>query len=93
MLLLKVWKKILKMDRNLQYSLKRSNYGIGSEGEGNGGGVGEDEPTDLDMEPSDFEGEEEYQEEEEDEEMADPNLEWMTQGPLALPGVFHKMPK
>lgn len=25
--------------------------------------------------------------------MADPNLEWMTQGPLALPNVLHKMPK
>jgi len=25
--------------------------------------------------------------------MADPNMEWMTQRPLALPVVLHKMPK
>jgi len=25
--------------------------------------------------------------------MVDPNLEWMTQGPLSLPAIPHKMPK
>ena len=25
--------------------------------------------------------------------MANQNLEWMTQGPLALPGALHRMPK
>ncbi len=45
---------------------------------------------DSELEPSHFEREEE---EEEEEEMVDPNLEWMTQGPLPLQGVFHKMTK
>jgi len=30
---------------------------------------------------------------EEEEDMADQNLEWMTQGPLALPSALHKMPR
>ena len=60
-------------------------------GEGSEEGRGRDEPTDTVSEPSDFEGDEE--EEEEEEEMTDQNLEWMTQGPLALLGVLHKMLK
>ena len=65
-------------------------YGVGDGGAGIGGGGGGDEPTDSEPKPSDSEREEE---DEEEEEMADPNLEWMTQGPLALPGALHKMPK
>ena len=67
-----------------------SNSSIGGEGEGNRGSGGGDEPTDSNPEPSNSEGEEEY---EEDEEMANPNLEWMTQGPLALLDVMQKMRK
>jgi len=67
-----------------------SNFGIGGRGEGSERGGGRDELTDSNPEPTDSEGEEE---DEEEEEMADPNLEWMTQGPLALPVVLHKMPK
>jgi len=37
---------------------------------------------------SDSEEEEEYEEE---EDMDDQNLEWMTQGPLALHGSLHKI--
>ena len=44
---------------------------------------------DSKLDTSDSEGEEEYK----DEEVANPNLEWMTQGPLALLGSLHKMPK
>jgi len=66
------------------------NFSIGGRGEGSGGGGGRDELTNSDLEPSDSEPEEE---DEEDDEMADPNLEWMTQGPLALPDVLHKMLK
>lgn len=43
--------------------------------------------------PSDSKGKEEDEEDEEDEEMADLNLEWMTQGQLALPVVLHQIPK
>ena len=66
-----------------------SKFDIGGRGEGNKGGGGRDKPIDSDPEQLDSEGEEE---DEEDEEMADPNLEWMTQGPLALPVVLYKMP-
>ena len=48
------------------------------------------QPIDLETEPSVFEREEE---DEEEEEMTNPNLEWMSQGPLALPAVLHKIPK
>jgi len=58
-----------------------SNSSIGGKGEGSRGGGCGDKPTNSDLEPSDSEGEEE---DEEDEEMADPNLKWMTRGPLAL---------
>ena len=67
-----------------------SNSGIWGGGKGNGGVGGRDKPTDSDLEWLDSKGEEE---DEEDEEMADPNLEWMNQGPLALWVVLHKMPK
>jgi len=64
--------------------------GIGGGGEGSGGGRGGDEPTELELKPSDFEEEEEDKEE---VDMADQNMEWMTQGPLALLGALHKMLK
>lgn len=67
-----------------------SNSGIGGGGEGSEGSGGEDVLTDLNSDTLDSEGKEEY---EEDEEMADPKLEWMTQGPLALPTILHKMSK
>ena len=70
--------------------ISRSDFGVGGRGEGNEGGKGGGKPTDSELETSDFEGEEEY---EEDEQTTDPNLEWMTQGPLALPNVLHNMPK
>lgn len=102
LLLLKVWKKLLKTKRNLQSSLKRnkvtlvvlgSNSSIRGGGEDIGGNGGRDELTDSNPEPSDSKGEEEDEEDKDDEEMADPNIEWMTQGSLALPDVLHKMPK
>lgn len=49
-----------------------------------GGGEEEDE------EPSDFDKEEE---EKREEDMEDQNMDQMTQGPLALLGVMHKMPR
>ena len=67
-----------------------SNAYIEGRGEGSRGSEGRDEPTDSDPEPLDSEGEEE---DEEDKEMANLNLEWMTQGPLALPAVLHKITK
>lgn len=45
---------------------------------------------DSESEPSDSKREEDDKEE---EEMDDPNLEWMTQGPLTLLVVLHKMMK
>ena len=60
------------------------------EGEGSGGAGGGDEPIDSESEASDSEREEEHKEE---EEMAQPNLEWMTQGPLPLLDFLHKMLK
>jgi len=66
-----------------------SGSGTGDGGEGSGGGRGGDEPTDSEPEPSNYEEEEDKEE----EDMADQNLEWMTQGPLALSGALHMMPK
>jgi len=60
-----------------------------SRGEGNRGGGGKDEPTDSESKLSDCEEEDE----EEEKDMADQNLEWMTQGPLVLLGDLYKMPK
>lgn len=57
---------------------------------GSRGGRGRDEPTNSELELSYFKEEEE---DEEEEEMVDQNLEWITQGPLALPSVLHKIPK
>lgn len=62
----------------------------GGGGEGSGGCEGGDEPIDSKSEPSDSE---DYEEDEEEEDMVDQNLEWMMQGPLALPGALHRMPK
>ena len=70
-----------------------SNSGIGAGGKESRGSGGGDELKKSHPEPSDFEGEEEDEEDKEDKEMADPNLEWMTQGPLALSAVLHKMTK
>lgn len=64
-----------------------SNSSVGDEGEGSRGSGGGDKPTDLDSEPSDSDREEE------DEEMVESNIEWMTQGPLSLLDVMHKIPK
>jgi len=63
---------------------------IGGGGGCSRGGKGGDEPMDLEPEPLDSKREEE---EKQEEDMADPNLEWITQGPLALLGVLHKMLK
>jgi len=62
----------------------------GIRGEGSRGGGGGDESTDSKVEPSNSKEEEEYEEE---GNMADQKLEWMTQGPLALHGDFHKIPR
>ena len=51
---------------------------------------GRDEPIETKPKPLDSEGEEE---DEEEEGMDDPNLEWVTQGPLALSVILHKMSK
>lgn len=67
-----------------------SNSGTRGRGESSGGGRGIDEPIDLELEPSYSEREEE---DEGEEEMAVPNVEWMTQGPLALLTILYKMPK
>lgn len=74
---------MLKTNRNLLGS-----GSIGGEGIGGGGGRGGDEPTDSYIEPLDLEEEEE---DEEEYNMVDQNLEWITQGPLALLGVLHKI--
>lgn len=68
----------------------RLDSGIGGGGEGSGGGGDGDKLTKLESEPSDSEREEE---DEVEEDMVDPNLEWMTQGPLALLVFLHKMSK
>lgn len=65
----------------------RLNFGIGREGEGSRGGLGRDEWTNSDLEPSNFEVVEW------DKDMDDPNIEWMTVGPLALPAILHKIPR
>lgn len=62
----------------------------GGRGEGSGGGRGGDGPIDSDLESSDSKEEEE---DEEEEDTADQNLEWMTQGLLALSDALHRMPK
>jgi len=46
------------------------------------------EPTDSEPKPFDSE-----EEDDREEEIANANLEWMTQGPLALPAVLYMMPK
>jgi len=79
---------ILLQDEQGTLMILGSNSVIGDEGR--------DEPIDSNLEVLDSEGEEEDEEDEEgkeDEEMADPNLEWMNQGLLALRVVLHKMPK
>lgn len=67
-----------------------SDSGTESGGEGSRWGGGGEEPTHLGPELSDSEEEEE---DEEEEDMVDQKLEWMTQGPLALLGDLHRMPK
>lgn len=67
-----------------------SDFGTRGGGEGSRGGGGRDKPTDSESESSNSERGEE---DEEEEELADPNLEWMIEGPLALPVVLHKMQK
>jgi len=58
-------------------------------GEGSGGVGGGDEPMESKPEPSESKREEDNEEE---EGMDDPNLEWMTEGPLALLVVLHNTP-
>lgn len=66
-----------------------SDFGIGRGGKGSGGGESGYELVDSQLEPLDSKEEEEDKEE---EDMAEQNLEWMSQGPLALSGAFHRMP-
>ena len=55
-----------------------------------GGGGGGDEPIDSEVQLFDSKKEKEY---EEQDNMVDQNLEWRTQGPLALHITFHMMPR
>lgn len=66
-----------------------SDSGIGGVGEGSRGGWDGDKPTDLELGPLDSKEEED----DEEEEMANKNLELITQGQLAFPGALHNMPK
>lgn len=67
-----------------------SDSSIGGGGEGSRGGIGRDKPIGLEPEPSDSK---EGDEDEVKEDMANQNMEWMTQGPLVLLGDLHKMMK
>jgi len=53
-------------------------------------GIGGHREDSLDSEDS-----EDFEEEEENnyENMEDQDLDWMSQGPLTLPGILHKMPR
>jgi len=67
-----------------------SHSGTRGEGEGSGGGGGSDDQIESKSKPSYLEEEEE---DEEKEDMANQNMEWMIQGPLALIGSLQKVLK
>lgn len=66
-----------------------SDFGTRGKGEGNEGGKGREKQTDSKPKLSDSA---KVEEEKEEEYMAGQKIEWMTYGPLSLPGDFHKIP-